>query len=83
MENVNNYIEKEKVLMNLEYQFVQDFIKLRKDNNLSQAKMAENANMIREQIARIENHVASPQLNTLIKVLEPLGYTIAIVKIEK
>ena len=64
-------------------QFVQDFIKLRKDNNLTQAKMAENANMIREQIARIENHLSSPQINTLIKALEPLGYTIAIVKIEK
>lgn len=44
--------------------------------------MADNANVIRETIARIENCITSPQMNTLIKILEPLGYTIKIVKIK-
>ena len=43
--------------------------------------MAEGANVIRETIARIENQITSPQVNTLIKILEPLGYTIKIEKI--
>lgn len=82
MKNVNDYIEEEKKLMDLEYEFVKDFIKLRKDLHLTQAKMAEGADVIRETIARIENCITSPQINTLIKILTPIGYTIKIVPIE-
>ena len=45
--------------------------------------MADNANVIRETIARIENQMTSPQINTLIKILEPIGYTVKIVPIDK
>ena len=37
---------------------------------------------VRETIAKIETQVMSPQINTLIKILEPLGYTIKIAKIK-
>ena len=77
------YVSKEKLLSDLEYEFVCDFIKLRKDNKLSQREMGEKSQTIREMIAKIENHLVSPQLNTLIKLLEPLGYTVKIVKIKK
>lgn len=82
MKKVNEYVEKEKTLMDLEYEFVKQFIKLRKDNKMTQQQMADGAHVIRETIARIENQMTSPQINTLIKILEPIGYTIKITKIE-
>lgn len=81
MKAIEEYSEQEQTLMELEYEFVKDFIRLRKDSHLSQQKMADNANVIRETIARIENCMTSPQINTIIKILKPLGYTIKIVKI--
>ena len=76
-------MEKEKLLLDLEYEFICDFIKLRKDNGLTQASLAEMAGVLREKIAKIENHLNSPQLNSLIKILEPIGYTVKIVPINK
>ena len=81
-QKIEEFKSKEERLLNLEYQLIQDFIKLRKEYNLSQQEMANEANIIRETIAKIENHLVSPQINTLIKILEPLGYTIKIEKIK-
>ena len=74
---------KEEKLKDLEYQFVEDFIKLRKDNHLTQEAMANQSGVIRLTITRIENLITSPQVNTLIKILEPLGYTVKIEPIDK
>lgn len=76
-------MKKDKILMDLEYKFICDFIKLRKDNNLSQKALAELSGVIREKIAKIENRLNSPQLNSLIEILEPLGYTVKIVPIKR
>ena len=74
---------KEDKLKELEYDFVQDFIRLRKDNHLTQEAMANQSVVIRLTITRIENLITSPQINTLIKILEPIGYTVNIVPIDK
>lgn len=76
-------MERDNVLMRLEKDFIEDFIALRKELGLSQAKLGEKSGVIREQIAKIENRLNSPQINSLIKILEPIGYTIKIVKIDK
>ena len=76
-------MEKEKILMDLEYEFICDFIKLRKDLGLTQSGLADMSGVIREKIAKIENRLNSPQLNSLIKVLEPIGYTVKIVPLTK
>ncbi len=73
----------EKKQMELEYNLICDFIKLRKELGLSQQKMAEDCGVIREMIAVIENQVKHPQINTLIKILEPFGYTLSITKIKE
>lgn len=74
---------KEKLLLDLEYSFICDFIKLRKEKGLTQKSLAELSGVIREKIAKIENHINSPQINSLIKILEPIGYTVKIVPIDK
>jgi transcriptional regulator with XRE-family HTH domain len=82
-EEEKRYIEKEKILQEIEYAFVKEFVDLRHEKKLTQQEMADQANVIRETIARIENQMTSPQVNTLIKILEPIGYTIKIVPINE
>ena len=67
-------------VMNLEYDLICDFIKLRKELGLTQKQMAEEANTVREMVAVIENRVKHPQINTLIKILKPFGYTLSKIK---
>lgn len=78
-----NEIKKEKMLMNLEYELICKMIKLRKDANLSQQQLADISHVIRTTIARIENGMNSPQLKTLLSILEPLGFTLEIVPLKK
>lgn len=78
-----NKLEDDKRIMELEYNLICDFIKLRNELGLSQQKMADTAGVVREMIAVIENRKKHPQINTLIKILEPFGYTLSITKIEE
>ena len=83
IENLNECKERVNVLDALEQEFVDSVVKLRKDKKLTQQEVADDAGVIRETIARIENRITSPQVNTLLKILEPFGYTIKITKISK
>ena len=78
-----NKITDTKRVMDLEYNLVCDFIKLRNELGLSQQKMADEVGIVREMIAVIENRKKHPQINTLIKILMPFGYTLSITKIKE
>ncbi|MBF1683370.1 MAG: helix-turn-helix transcriptional regulator [Selenomonas sp.] len=53
-------------------------IEAREEKGLSQRGLAELIGMKQPQIARLESMKGSPQLDTLFKVLTPLGYTLSI-----
>ena len=53
-------------------------IETREEKGLSQRGLAELISMKQPQIARLESMKSSPQLDTLFKVLTPLGYTLSI-----
>ena len=76
-------MEREKMLKELEFELLKDFIKLRKEKGLSQQALADLSGVVREKIAKIENGLNSPQINSLIEILEPIGYTIKIVPIKE
>ena len=76
-------IKEEQRIIDLEYNLICDFIKLRNELGLTQKEMGEASNTIREIIAVIETRKKHPQINTLIKILEPFGYTLAITKIKE
>ena len=78
-----NRIKDEERVMELEYNLICDFIKLRNELGLSQQKMADEVGIVREMIAVIENRKKHPQINTLIKILAPFGYTLSITKIKE
>ena len=83
MKDIDRYVKLEKEISNMEYNLIKEFIRLRKDAKLSQQDIADQSNIIRTTIARIENQMNSPQVKTLLQMLEPLGYTLKIEKINK
>jgi len=83
MNEIDKIVEREKKIMDIEYEIIAKYIKLRKNANLSQEKLAKETNVIRTTIARIENNMNSPQLKTILELLEPLGYTLEIVPLKK
>lgn len=52
---------------------------IRKANGLSQRALAEQAKVSQSQVVNIERAIYSPSLDTLAKVLDPLGYRLAII----
>ena len=55
-------------------------IKRKRENyGLSQRGLCSIIDMSQPSLVKIENGMISPQLNTLLKILEPLGYTLEIV----
>lgn len=81
--NSKDYIKREKLIMDMEYSIITNYIKIRKDAKISQEQLANETNVIRTTIARIENNMNSPQLKTMLELLEPLGYTLDIVPLKK
>lgn len=75
-------MKEEQKVMELEYDLICDFIRLRHELGLTQANMAAESGVVREMIAVIESQKKHSQINTLIKILEPFGYTIGIKKID-
>lgn len=60
-----------------------ELIKARQERGISQKQLEELSGVKQPVIARMEKGTTNPQINTLIKVLAPLGKTIAVVPLEK
>lgn len=67
----------------LEMDIIEATIKARKESNLTQRELSKKSGVKQPVIARIEKHANSPQTNTLIKILYPMGYTLRVVPLEK
>lgn len=57
-------------------------IELRKESGMTQKELAEAANLAQPAIARMESKTATPQLDTLLKILAPMGKTLAVVPLK-
>ena len=69
----------ERERIQFEISLIGKMIEARKEKGLSQRELAEISGVKQPAIARLENMKATPQIDTLFKVLHPLGYTIEIV----
>ncbi|MDE5597172.1 MAG: helix-turn-helix domain-containing protein [Lachnospiraceae bacterium] len=67
----------------LEKELIRTMINIREEKGLTQSQLAEICNIKQPVIARMESAVHSPQINSLLKILSPLGYTLQIVPIKK
>ena len=59
-----------------------ELIKARQEKGISQKKLEELSGVKQPVIARMEKGSTSPQLDTILKVLAPLGKTLAVVPLE-
>jgi DNA-binding XRE family transcriptional regulator len=69
----------ERERINFEVSLIGKMIEAREQKGLSQRELAEISGVKQPAIARLESLKATPQIDTLFKVLHPLGYTIEIV----
>lgn len=72
----------EKAESNLRVALIGELIKARQEKGISQKKLEELSGVKQPIIARMEKGSTSPQLDTILKVLAPLGKTLAIVPLE-
>lgn len=67
----------------LRVSIIGELVKARQEKGISQKKLEELSGVKQPVIARMEKGSTSPQLNTILKVLAPLGKTLAVVPLEK
>lgn len=60
-----------------------ELIKAREERGLSQKALEELSGVKQPAIARLESGKAVPQLDTILRLLLPLGKTLAVVPLEK
>ena len=59
-----------------------ELIKARQEKGISQKQLEELSGVKQPVIARMEAGVTSPQIDTILKVLAPLGKTLAVVPLD-
>ena len=60
-----------------------ELIKARQEKGLSQKKLEELSGVKQPVIARMEKGLTNPQIDTVLKILAPLGKTLAVVPLKK
>jgi ribosome-binding protein aMBF1 (putative translation factor) len=75
----SNLTQAEKEAIEFETKLMGKIIEAREQKGISQKRLAEMSGLKQPAIARLERMQATPQVDTLFKVLKPLGYTLAIV----
>ena len=59
---------------------IDKLVALRKEKGLTQRELAKASNLTQHAIARLESKSAIPQLDTLLKVADALGCSLALVQ---
>lgn len=73
--------EEDERIIEIEKSLIEEMIKIREEQGLSQAGLAKKCNVKQPSIARMEKNTHSPQVDSLLRVLISMGYTLQIVPI--
>jgi len=68
---------------NLRVAIIGELIKARQEKNISQRELEQLSGVKQPIISRMEAGETSPQLDTVLRVLAPLGKTLAVIPLEK
>ena len=80
--NSLNLTSEEEELISLEESLIMAVVDAREKSGLTQKQLSELCGIKQPVIARLESAVHSPQINSIIRILKPLGYTLVVVKEE-
>ena len=81
--NELNITQEEENVIEMEKELIRSMVAIREEQGLSQAELARKCNVKQPTIARMEKNAHSPQIDSLLRVLAPLGYTLQIVPMQK
>lgn len=73
-----NISAEEESLIKLEKDLIKTMVKIREEKGVTQAQLAELCHVKQPVIARMEAGIHSPRVDSLLKVLVPMGYTLQI-----
>lgn len=80
---IDNLLTPEEVAeSNLRVALIGEIIKARQEMGLSQKKLEELSGVKQPIIARMEKGATNPQIDTILKLLAPLGKTLAVVPLD-
>lgn len=83
LEFIDTFLTPEEIAeSNLRVALIGELIKARQEKGLSQKKLEELSGVKQPVIARMEKGLTSPQLDTILRVLAPLGKTLAVVPLD-
>ncbi len=68
--------------IDLKIELMGKILQIRKELGLTQAEFANRCNIKQEYLARLEKSKTAPQIDTLLKILVPLGYKLDIVPLQ-
>lgn len=77
------FTQEENAESDLRVALIGELIKARQDKGITQKQLEILSGVKQPVIARMENGTSIPKLSTILKVLAPLGKTLAVVPLEK
>jgi len=75
----NNVSPAERAKIEFEVELIGKLIEARETKGFTQERLAEVSGLKQSAVARLESMKATPQIDTLFKVLTPMGYKLTIV----
>ncbi len=82
MADENRVTPEESRKIDFEVELIGKMIEAREKKGYSQRELAELSGVKQPAIARMESLKSTPQIDTLLKILAPLGYTLSITPIK-
>lgn len=83
LRNELNVSVEDENLIELEKEIIRTMVRIREEKGVTQAQLADMCGMKQPVIARLEKNTHSPQLDSLLKVLTSMGYTLKVVPLKK
>ena len=83
LEKTFDFTQEEWDEISLKVKIVGEIIKARQSQEITQHALEELSGVRQPVIARLEGNISDPRLTTILKILRPLGKTLAIVPIDE
>ncbi len=83
LKNELDITDEEEKVIKMEKELIRSMVAIREEQGMSQAELAIKCNVKQPTIARMEKDTHSPQIDSLLRILIPLGYTLQIVPMKK
>lgn len=78
-----NLSKEDECVIAWEMELIKTMVKIREEKGMTQAELARLCDVKQPVIARMESGTHSPQIDSLLRILVPLGYTLQITPISK